>query len=119
MPTTTPTGARTAIASLPGTSEGITSPTSAYDCAAASRSIPAASVTLNIPQPKVEPVSSVMMPASSRPRSDSSSAAPASSSRRRAGGVADHSGNAAAAAFTAARASSTLAATAEPTISPV
>ena len=28
MPTTTPAGARTPIASLPGTSEGITSPTS-------------------------------------------------------------------------------------------
>ena len=59
IPTTTPAGARTPIASLPGTSEGITSPTSPYACAAASRSIPAASSTLNIPQPKTPPVSSV------------------------------------------------------------
>ena len=61
--TTTPAGARTPIASFPGTSEGITSPIRPYACAAASRSIPAASSTLNIPQPNMPPVSSVTIPA--------------------------------------------------------
>jgi hypothetical protein len=46
MPNTTPTGWRIAIARLPGTSEGTTSPPICVVIAAASRSMPAARCTL-------------------------------------------------------------------------
>src|SRR5579875_209333 len=119
MATTTPAGARTAMASFPGMSDGMTSPVIQYACAAASRSIPAASETLNIPQPKTPPVSSVMVAASVSPRSSSRSAARRRIERRSAGALRDQAGKAAAAASTAARASSRPAAAAEPTVSPV
>ena len=72
IPTTAPAGWRSPIASSPGTSEGITSPVTEYACAAASLSIPVASLTLNMPQPNVAPVSSVVAPAISSARSLSS-----------------------------------------------
>ena len=65
IPTTTPAGWRTPIASRPGTSEGITSPLTAVVSAAASPSIPAARWQLNIPQPNVPPVSRVTVAAMS------------------------------------------------------
>ena len=88
-------------------SEGITSPISPYAWAAASRSMPAASAQLNIPQPNVPPVSSVIdrgdrlgaLVAAGRPRGSSSA-------RRSPGGDAAQAGNAAAAASAARRASS-------------
>ena len=84
----------------------MTSPTAPYAWAAASRSIPAASCTLNMPQPKVPPVSAVISPAISSARSSSSEAAALSSDRRPPGAPADQAGNAAAAASTARRTSS-------------
>ena len=119
MPTTTPAGRRTAIAVKPGTSEGITSPATAYTGAAASFSIPAASAQLNIPHPNVPPVSAVTIAAMPSARSIRSAAAACSSLRRAAGGVAAHAGNACAAASAAARASSRFAAAALPAGSPV
>ncbi len=103
----------------PGTSEGMTSPVTAVVCDAASSSMPAAKLVLNMPQPKVPPVSCVTIPAMCSARSLSSAAAFCSSSRRAFGGVAAHSGNAAAAASAAACASSRFAAAALPTVSPV
>jgi hypothetical protein len=119
IPTTTPAGWRIAMAVRPGTSEGITSPVTAVVWAAASPSIPAASAQLNMPQPKVPPVSCVTIGAISGARSCSSAAAFCSSSLRAVGGVRDHSGNAAAAASAAARASSRVAAAAPLAVSPV
>ena len=69
MPATTPTGWRTPIASRPGMSDGMTSPISPYAWAAASRSMPAASEQLNMPQPNVPPVSSVITDAIASARS--------------------------------------------------
>src|SRR5262245_27201263 len=66
--------------------------------------MPAASCTLNMPQPKVPPVSSVTRAAMSAWRSSSSSDARCSAPRRSAGDVADQPGNARSAASTAARA---------------
>ena len=105
-PATTPAGCRTPIASRPGMSDGMTSPIRPYACAAASRSMPAASEQLNMPQPNVPPVSSVITAAIASERSCSRSAARPSSARRSPGGVADQAGNAAHAASAAARASS-------------
>jgi len=119
IPTTTPAGTRTPIAVSPGTSEGITSPVTEVVWAAASPSMPAARLQLNIPQPKVPPVSSVTMPAISSARSISRPAAFCSSSRRAEGGVLDHSGKAAAAASAAALASSRPAAADTPAASSV
>jgi hypothetical protein len=119
MPTTTPAGTRTAIAVRPGTSEGMTSPVTAVVCEAASISMPEASLQLNMPQPKVPPVSSVTICAMPSARSISRPAALFSSSRRPEGGVWDHSGKACAAASAAAWASSREAAAALPAGSPV
>src|SRR5215467_3708198 len=66
--------------------------------------MPAASCTLNAPQPKVPPVSSVTRAAMPAWRSTSSSDARCSAPRRSAGDVADQPGNARSAASTAARA---------------
>ena len=81
--------------------------------------MPAASSTLNMPQPKTPPVSSVTIPAISTWRSISSSAALDRIVRRIAGALRDHSPNASAAASAAARASSRPAAAAVPTAAPV
>src|SRR5262249_6454708 len=66
--------------------------------------MPAASCTLNAPQPKVPPVSSVTRAAMPAWRSTSSSDARCSAPRRSAGDAADQPGNARSAASTAARA---------------
>jgi hypothetical protein len=99
--------------------EAISSSCSSAATAPAECSIPAASSTLNMPQPNVPPVSSVTIDAISCWRSMSSSAARSSSARRSTTGVAAHEGNASAAASTAARASSRVAAAARPTATPV
>ena len=57
MPSTTPAGSRRPIARLPGTSEGITSPATCVVSAAASRIMPAASMTLKPAHMPVAPVS--------------------------------------------------------------
>ena len=74
---------------------------------------------LNMPQPKVPPVSSITVAAISSWRSRISSAARESTARRSPGPVVDHAGNAAFAASTAARASSRPAADAVDAASPV
>src|SRR3954462_9701383 len=84
-----------------------------------------ASITLNMPQPNVEPVSAVTMPAISSARDCSRAAALSRMSRRWDGGVADHPGSPPPAASAAARASAREAAatrltgcpTYEPTLS--
>ena len=119
IPTTTPTGWRTARAFLPGTCDSIWASCTSDANAPAACSMPDASSTLNMPQPKVAPVSSVTIPAISAWRSISSSAARSSRARRSATGVAAHAGKASAAASTAARASSRVAAEALPADSPL
>ena len=119
MPNTTPTGWRCAMARLPGTSEGTTSPDTCVVIDAASRSIDAAKCTLKCPQPAVEPVSSRTAAAKSAARASRRSAALLSLARRAPGPCADHAGNAAWAAATAARASSTDAAAARVTTLPL
>ena len=57
MPARTPTGLRTAIASVPGRSHGMVSPKMRVVIDAASRSISVARLALNPPQPAVAPVS--------------------------------------------------------------
>ena len=106
MPSTTPTGWRTDNAMLPGMSEGITSPVIWVVAAAASRIMLAANAVLNIPHPKVAPVSAVIVFAMSGARPSSRSAAFHRIARRFDGGVFDHSAKAAAAAPAAAAASS-------------
>ncbi len=118
IPNTTPTGWRIAIARLPGTSDGTTSPVICVVIAAASRNMPAARCTLKWPQPPVAPVSVVRMVANCAARASSRSAALASLARRSPGPIAAHLGKAAAAASAAARASSTEAAAARVATSP-
>ena len=60
MPSITPTGWRIAIAMQPGLSDGITSPAICVVIAAASRTMPAASMTLKPAQPAVAPVSAII-----------------------------------------------------------
>jgi transposase len=81
--------------------------------------MPEASLQLNMPQPKVPPVSAVTVAAISSARSIRSPATFWSASRRADGGVALHSGNAADAASAAARASLRVAAAATAAVSPV
>jgi hypothetical protein len=104
---------------LPGMSEGITSPVICVVAAAASRIMLAAKEVLNIPQPKVAPVSAVIVFATSTARASSASAAFHRIARRFDGGVFDHSRKAAAAAPTAATASSGPASGTRATSSPV
>ena len=118
-PSTTPTGWRSAIAIMPGLSEGMISPAICVVIAAASRSMAAASVTLKRPQASVAPVSSAIATTKSGPRRSSSFAAAARRARRWLGPSADQAGKAAAAAAAAALASSTVAAAARVAISPV
>ncbi|MNH27488.1 hypothetical protein D3C79_876020 [compost metagenome] len=118
IPSTTPQGARTAMATLPGTSEGMTSPQICVVIAAASRSIPAARRTLKAYQLAMAPVS----PAASRNsplRACIRSAAASKRLRRSLGASADQAGNAACAAATAASASARLAAATCETTSPL
>ncbi len=119
MPSTTPTGWRTAMASRPGLSDGITSPAICVVIAAASRSMLAARPTLNRAQPSVAPVSSAMLVTNASARASSSAAAAISLARRADGPSADQAGKAAAAAAAAAAASARLAAGARLATSPV
>ena len=109
---TTPAGCRTAMASEPGRFEGMISPVIWVVIAAASRSMSAASITLNCAQPAVAPISSAMAATNSGPLAARMSAAFERMARRSRGEERDHSGNAAAAASTAAIASATVAAAA-------
>ena len=102
MPTQTPAAWRMPMASVPGLSEGMTSPVICVVIDAASRSIFAASITLNPAQGAVAPVSSIIRRVNSSTLEASTSAAFISSVRRSPGPVFDHAGKAAAAAATAA-----------------
>ena len=75
MPTTTPTGWRSAMARVPGLSEGMTSPPIWVVIAAASRSMLAASATLKPIQGAVAPVSAMAVAMNSGARASSASAA--------------------------------------------
>ncbi len=112
MPSTTPTGCRYDIASVPGLSDGITSPPICVVIDAASRSMFDASITLNPAQGAVAPISVIMRFTASSTRACSRSAALSSRVRRSVGPSADHAGNAAAAASAAAVASAAEAAAA-------
>jgi hypothetical protein len=101
-----------AMAKQPGLSDGITSPPIWVVMEAASRSIPAASITLKPAHGAVEPVSALIAWMKASVRASSFSAAFSSSARRWLGDVAAQAGNAAAAASAAALASATLAAAA-------
>ena len=119
MPSTTPAGSRMAMDRQPGLSDGITSPATCVVSAAASRSIPAASMTLKRAQLSVAPVSSIIAVTNS-PAFAATASADFSSSRRRAPGpIPAQSGRAFAAASAASRASAACAATARVAASPV
>jgi hypothetical protein len=60
MPSTTPAGSRTAMAMQPGLSDGITSPAIWVVRAAASRTMPTASIRLKRAQPSVAPISPII-----------------------------------------------------------
>ena len=110
MPSTTPAGWRSAIAMLPGTSDGITSPPICVVSAAASCSMPAARCTLKPAHGAAAPVSAAIV-AMKRGVIDSSTAAALSSSARRSPGpLVDQVSNALAAASTARTASAGVAA---------
>ncbi len=92
--------------SVPGLSDGITSPWIWVVMLAASRRMPAASMTLNPAQGAVPPVSVIIRPANSSVFEARISAAFKSSARLCPGPVFDQAGNAADAASTAAATSS-------------
>ena len=119
MPSTTPAGSRMAMDRQPGLSEGITSPATCVVSAAASRSIPAASMTLKRAQLSVAPVSSIIAVTNSPAFAATASAAFSSSRRRAPGPVSAQPGRARAAASAASRASAAFAATARVATSPV
>ena len=75
MPTSTPTGSRSAMARVPGLSDGMTSPWICVVSAAASRSMLAASMTLKPIQGAVAPVSAMAVAMNSGARASSASAA--------------------------------------------
>ncbi|MNC31673.1 hypothetical protein D3C75_800010 [compost metagenome] len=118
MPSTTPQGWRSAMAKLPGVSEGMTSPVICVVMAAASRSTPAARCTLKPYQLAIAPVSAAR-PTNSAARLSSSSAARCRRLRRSFGGSAAQAGNACWAASTAASASSSVAAATRETTAPL
>ena len=119
MPSTTPAGWRIANATRPGSSEGITSPTICVVRAAASRSICAATLTLNSHQDGVAPTSAIIVSAKSSARPAMRSAAAFNSARRSPGPVDAQTGNARDAASAAATASIMVAAAACVAIFPV
>ncbi len=102
MPTTTPTGWRIAMHRRLGWSEGITSPVMWVVAAAASRSMPEASMMLNRAQPSVAPTSVIIASTNSPARASMISAALLSRARRWFGPVSDQAGKAAWAASHAA-----------------
>ena len=101
MPTQTPAGWRIAIASVPGLSEGMTSPAICVVMAAASRSMPAASMTLKPAHGPVAPVSLIISSVNCWTFDSITSAAFRSSARLWFGPISDHAGKAASAASTA------------------
>ena len=107
------------MARLPGTLEGMISPEICVVMAAASRTMPDASMQLKPAHMAVEPVSAAMTGANFAPAAPIRSAALLSSSRRAAGAIAAQAGNAAAAASTARLASAALAAAAREATPPV
>ena len=110
MPSTTPAGWRMPMASEPGTSEGITSPLICVVSDAASRIMPAASMTLKPAHIAVPPVSAGTASQNFGVFASSASAALSSSARRSPGPVWLQVLKASAAASTAATASASLAA---------
>ena len=92
MPTQTPAAWRIPMASVPGLSDGMTSPVICVVIAAASRSMLAASITLKPAQGAVAPVSSIISRVNSSTLEASTSAAFISSVRRSPGPVFDHCG---------------------------
>jgi hypothetical protein len=110
MPSTTPAGWRMPIARLPGTSDGITSPPTCVVSDAASRIMPAASMTLKPAHIPVAPVSAGTASTNFGVLASSASAALSSSARRSLGPVWLQVLKASAAASTAATASASLAA---------
>ncbi len=118
MPSTTPAGCRTPIASEPGTSDGISSPPICVVSAAASTRPFAASSTLNRAQIADAPVSAAIAAMNASRLPSSAAAAFSSSARRALGPSAAHGANAADAASTAARASAAVAAGARVASSP-
>src|SRR5204862_8134131 len=100
--TQTPAGTRSARARQPGLSEGMVSPATWVVSEAASRSMPAASMTLKRAQPSVAPVSLFIAATKASPLADTASAAFRRSARRAFGPVFDQAGKAAAAASQAA-----------------
>jgi hypothetical protein len=119
MPTTTPAACRTAMAMQPGLSDGITSPVIWVVMAAASRSMLAASLTLNPAHPAVAPVSVIISSVNSATRWSMRPAALARYARRALGPSSDQAGKASRAASQAASASATVAAAARLATSPV
>ncbi len=67
MPSTTPAGSRSAMAMQPGLSDGMTSPPICVVSAAASRTMPTASMRLNRAQPSVAPISPIIASTNRRP----------------------------------------------------
>lgn len=116
---TTPAGRRIVRDRAPGSLVAFTSPTGAVAAAAASRIMPSARWTMNMPQPKVAPVSGVIAAMTSLVRSFTSWAARRKTARRSAGDACDQVLNAAAAASTARVASAGLAAATVAIASPV
>ena len=110
MPSTTPAGWRMPMASEPGTSDGITSPATCVVRAAASRIMPAASITLKPAHMAVAPVSAGTAWMNSGVLASSLSAALSSSARRSLGPVSLQVLKASAAASTAITASAAEAA---------
>ena len=110
MPSTTPAGWRSPIASEPGTSDGITSPLICVVSDAASRTMPAARNTLKPAHMPVAPVSAATASMNFGVFASSASAAFSSSARRSPGPVWLQVLKASAAASTAATASASLAA---------
>ena len=119
MPTTTPAAWRMPIASDPGTSDGMTSPLIWVVIEAASRSILAASVTLNWYHIGLPPASATPRATKSARRPSMASAALSSSVRRAPGLSADQAGKASLAALTALSTSASWAAAARVTTSPL
>ncbi len=105
MPSTTPAGTRKPIARLPGTSEGITSPATWVVSDAASRIMPAASMTLKPAHMPVAPVSASTASTNCGVLASSASAAFSNNMRRSFGPVSLQLRKASAAASTAITAS--------------
>src|SRR5512145_358788 len=96
------------MARLPGTLDGMISPAICVVMAAASRTMPEASMQLKWAHMAVEPVSAAITGANLSPAASIRSAALLRSARRAAGAISDQAGNAAAPASAARMASAAL-----------